>query len=35
VLGEAAVSHQIVLTKADQVKPVLLSARPRESGDPG
>jgi GTP-binding protein len=27
VLGEAAVSHQIVLTKADQVKPAELSER--------
>jgi len=27
VLGEAAVSHQIVLTKADQVKPAELAAR--------
>ena len=27
VLGEAAVSHQIVLTKADQVKPAELEAR--------
>jgi GTP-binding protein len=31
VLGEAAVSHQIVLTKADQVKPAELEARIAET----
>jgi GTP-binding protein len=30
-LGEAAVSHQIVLTKADQVKPAALAARVSET----
>jgi GTP-binding protein len=31
VLGEAAVSHEIVLTKADQVKPAELESRIAET----
>jgi GTP-binding protein len=31
LLGEAAVSHQIVLTKADQLKPAALEARIAET----